>query len=105
MNNIVQILKRIGLFLFGVLLVIWGYKVNAANAEEKAKEEKEKSTKEVEQPIVLPPADEPKIEEQPVKEVVKSLASPTKAPAEKKKTEDVKPKASATPQTKKHQQM
>lgn len=101
MNNIIQILKRIGLFLFGVLLVIWGYKVNAANTEEKAKDEKEKNTKEVEQPIVLPPADEPKAEELPVKEEVKSLTAPAKVSPEKKKTEDVKPKASATPQTKK----
>ncbi|MFQ9315494.1 hypothetical protein [uncultured Dysgonomonas sp.] len=101
MNNIVQILKKTGLFLFGVLLVIWGYKVNAANTEEKAKEEKEKNTKEVEQPIVLPPADEPKTEEQPVKEEVKSLTAPAKVSTEKKKAEDVKPKASTTPQTKK----
>lgn len=47
MNKIVQNIKKVGLFLFGVILIIWGYKVNATNNENKAKEEK--AEKEVEE--------------------------------------------------------
>lgn len=47
MKVIVEWIKRIGLFLFGIALVIWGYKANAANNEkikEEEKAQKEKST-------------------------------------------------------------
>lgn len=45
MKKIAQWIKRVGLFLFGVALVVWGYKVNAAN-NIKAKEEKKAQEKE-----------------------------------------------------------
>lgn len=31
MKEIVQWIKKVGLFLTGVILVVWGFKVNAAN--------------------------------------------------------------------------
>lgn len=45
MKKIAQWIKRVGLFLFGVALVVWGYKVNAAN-NVKAKEEEKEQKKE-----------------------------------------------------------
>lgn len=36
MNYILDLLKKIGLFLFGVVLVIWGYGANLATAKKEA---------------------------------------------------------------------
>ncbi|MBF0648475.1 hypothetical protein IR083_06570 [Dysgonomonas sp. GY75] len=92
MRNIIQNIKKITLFLFGVILIIWGYKVNAANNTAKAEEEKDKATKEVE---VLPVATTEKEEDKPqteqpaepqAKEVKKE--TPVNTPA--------KPKAAST---------
>lgn len=52
MKEIVQWIKRTGLFLAGVALIVWGYDANAANntkkkeakKDEKAKKEKPKSS-------------------------------------------------------------
>jgi hypothetical protein len=97
MNNIVQILKKAGLFLFGVLLIIWGYKVNAANIEEKAKTEEEKKNKETEQPVATPPANKDSIKTEPQKtsEVKKETAG-QKAGNKQKEATQAAPK-SATP--------
>lgn len=35
MNKLINLVKKIGLFLFGIFLVVWGYKSNAAYAAEK----------------------------------------------------------------------
>jgi len=48
MNNIIQTIKKTVLFLFGVLLIIWGYKVNATNNDAKAQDEKDKTAQESE---------------------------------------------------------
>lgn len=48
MKEIVQWIKRTGLFLAGIVLIIWGYEANAANkvkAKEAKKAEKEKKEK------------------------------------------------------------
>lgn len=37
MNNILDTIKKIALFLFGVILIIWGYKANASNTAKEAK--------------------------------------------------------------------
>ncbi|SBV95127.1 hypothetical protein [uncultured Dysgonomonas sp.] len=92
MRNIIQNIKKITLFLFGVILIVSGYRVNAANNTAKAEEEKDKATKEVE---VLPIAatekedDNPQTEqpaEPQAKEVKKE--TPVNTPA--------KPKAAST---------
>lgn len=36
MNNILEAIKKIGLFLFGIVLVIWGYGANSAAAKKEA---------------------------------------------------------------------
>lgn len=84
MNNIIQVLKKVGLFLSGILLIVWGYKVNAANIEAKAKEEKE-SNKETElQPVVAPPANQVEAEtESTVTEPTKKTATPKDSEAKK----------------------
>lgn len=33
MNNIWEIIKKAGLFLFGVVLIIWGYRANASTGK------------------------------------------------------------------------
>ncbi|EGK02834.1 hypothetical protein [Dysgonomonas gadei] len=88
MRNIIQNIKKITLFLFGVILIIWGYKVNAANNTAKAEEEKDKATKEVE---ILPVAATEKEEDKPQTE------QPAEPQAkEVKKETPVKPKAVST---------
>lgn len=46
MKKIVQWVKKIGLFLTGVILVVWGYKVNAANNTKVKEAEKAEKAKE-----------------------------------------------------------
>jgi len=95
MNNIIQVLKKVGLFLFGILLIIWGYKVNAANIEEKAKEEKENNNKEIEQQ----PVNVPSINDNPTKadslKVEPKEVVPPKSTNNKKAAPQPKPKTPA----------
>lgn len=45
MKDVIQISKKIALFLFGVVLVIFGYKANATNNSSNAKEDQDKNKK------------------------------------------------------------
>lgn len=36
MNSILEVIRKIGLFLFGVVLIVWGYRANAATTREGA---------------------------------------------------------------------
>lgn len=93
MNNIIQVLKKIGLFLFGILLIIWGYKVNAANNEEKTKAERESNNKEIGQQPVNVPADNNPAEQDTLKTEIKKVVTPKAN--DKKAVPQAKPKVSA----------
>lgn len=48
MKTAVQLLKKTGLFLFGIVLIVWGYKANATNAKAETKQpEKPKAEPEI----------------------------------------------------------
>lgn len=36
MNSVMEVIRKTGLFLFGVILIIWGYRANAATNNEGA---------------------------------------------------------------------
>lgn len=93
MNNIIKILQKAGLFLFGILLIIWGYKVNATNLE--AKSEEEKKNKEAEQPVAIPQVEEIKEEKTEIAKEPEDKKVPVvpKVANEPKPIQQVKPKA------------
>lgn len=92
MRNIIQNIKKTTLFLFGVILIVSGYKVNAANNTAKAEEEKDKATQEVE---VLPIASTEKEDEKPQAE--QPLESqPKKVKKEAPVSTPTKPKTAPT---------
>ncbi|GAB6120794.1 hypothetical protein [Dysgonomonas termitidis] len=92
MRNIIQNIKKITLFLFGVILIIWGYKVNAANNTAKAEEENDKAAKEVE---VLPVTATEKEDEKPQTEQP-AEAQPKEVKKETPVNTPAKPKAVST---------
>lgn len=88
MSNIMEVIRKIGLFLFGIVLIVWGYRANAATKNEgaisakdgispvlKALEDTLKQHQEARQ------AEKAQKKEEPVKESKASL------PIEKKKEE------------------
>lgn len=81
MTNIVRDIKKIILFLFGVILIISGYKVNAANNEAKIEDDKEEAAREAEVQPVVPTDEEPKVEAEPEPQVSQKLPVETKKPA------------------------
>ncbi|GAB6009307.1 hypothetical protein [Dysgonomonas reticulitermitis] len=36
MNNVMEVIRKVGLFLFGIVLIVWGYRANAATNNEGA---------------------------------------------------------------------
>lgn len=100
MKNIIKILKKAGLFLFGIVLIIWGYKVNATNLEEKVKAEEDKKNKEAEQSIITPQAEEATIEkaEAPKEPETKKEPAAPKVANGQKEVQQTKPRIpAATP--------
>lgn len=88
MSSIMEVIRKVGLFLFGIVLIIWGYRANAATKNEgaisakggispilKALEENLKQQQEARK------AEKAQKKEEPVKETKASL------PIEKKKEE------------------
>lgn len=89
MNNILNIIKKIALFLFGVILIIWGYKANAANTEKEGKAIE--PMKDILEPVLnaieeknVKPEDEPKPVQEPKKQVTPQPTAKEKKVDEKK---------------------
>lgn len=88
MSNIMEVVRKVGLFLFGIVLIIWGYRANAATKNEgaiSAKDEISAILKELgdtlKQHQEAKQAEKVQKKEEPVKESKVSL------PIEKKKEE------------------
>lgn len=85
MTNIINIAKKVILFLFGIFLIVWGYKVNAANSIEKVKEEKDNvSKKELEQAFPIPTKEEVKPVEESISEATTRIEIANQPEVEKK---------------------
>lgn len=101
MKEIVQGVKKVGLFLFGTVLIVWGYKANASEAKS---DESPKDLAKEQNPIVIPEAnsgeeevvreDAPVKEELPVTTSAAKPATPTQKESTKKK--EVPAKAAET---------
>lgn len=96
MKEIVQGVKKVGLFLFGTVLIVWGYKANASEAKS---DESPKDLAKEQNPIVIPDAnsgeevereDTPVKEELPVTTSAAKPATPTQKESTKKKEVPVK---------------
>lgn len=103
MGNIVQLLKKIGLFLFGVALIIWGYKANATNKTESAKvDETPKKEADIAESITQKEQEQEKEEEaEKPKPKVKVLSNTDVKKTETKKAEvksEEKKKPKETPE-------
>jgi hypothetical protein len=89
MKELFQWVKRAALFLLGVILIVWGYQVNAGN--EKPKEDKAKAnlpSKEAVKPQPMPVAQE----ESATKRAPEATKEETKE-ATKEKTKSLQPSA------------
>ncbi|MBK5719984.1 hypothetical protein JGH11_03775 [Dysgonomonas sp. Marseille-P4677] len=104
MTDFIQNIKKIILFLFGVILIIWGYKANATNNEAKIEDEKENTSQETEIVPLVPIEEEINIKtesepEQLEKKVVEETKQTT--PLQTSQPVSVKPsqKKTAEPKT------
>lgn len=101
MKYIIQNIKKSLLFLFGIVLIIWGYKVNASNSEEKTQNEKDKAVQETEkQPDIISVQDSVKQDETPKTKVESAVVdTEKKKQTEKKAKEEPVKKVEETKET------
>lgn len=92
MKDIIQWVKKVGLFLFGVVLIIWGYKANANNSEQPKVDENKPKDIEKTDTVSSPsqPTEEPQTET--ISEPVEKKDETPKTTEKKKDVAPAQPK-------------